>query len=93
MIAGTFAPVTPKMCRLTTGKGTPETFLTITMEGIFLTKVSQRGTEEGHVVQKVEMVFKTVKIEYKAQNTKDGSLGPGRTFNWDIPAGTASPSA
>ena len=76
----------------TTGKGSPETYFTMTMEGIFLTKVSQSGTEQGNVVQKVEMVFKTVKIEYKAQQ-KDGSLGAGRTFNWDIPAGTASPSA
>ena len=65
----------------------------MTMEGAFITKVSQSGTEEGNVVQKVEFVFKTVKIEYKPQNTKDGSLGAVRTFNWDIPAGTASPSA
>ena len=33
----------------TTGKGSPETYLTITMEGVFLTKVSQSGTEEGNV--------------------------------------------
>jgi type VI secretion system Hcp family effector len=77
----------------TTGKGSPETYLTITMEALFLTKVSQSGTEEGNVVQKIEFVFKTIKIEYKPQNTKDGSLGAGRTFNWDIPAGTASPTA
>lgn len=77
----------------TTGKGTPETYLTISMEGIFLTKVSQNGNEEGNVVQKIEFVFKTVKIEYKAQNAKDGSLGAGRVYNWDIPAGIASPSA
>ena len=77
----------------TTGKGSPETYLTITMEGCFITKVAQAGNEEGNVTQKIEFVFKTVKIEYKPQNTKDGSLGAGRTFNWDIPAGTASPSA
>jgi type VI secretion system secreted protein Hcp len=77
----------------TTGKGSPETYLTLTMEGCFVTKVAQSGNEEGNVVQKVEFVFKSVKIEYKPQNNKDGSLGAGRTFNWDIPAGTASPSA
>jgi type VI secretion system Hcp family effector len=77
----------------TTGKGTPETFFTMTLENLFLTKVSQSGTEDGNVVQKVECVFKTVKIEYKPQNNKDGTLGASRTFNWDIPAGTASPSA
>ena len=39
------------------------------------------------------MVFKTVKIEYKPQDNKNGTLGRTKTYNWDIPAGTASPSA
>jgi type VI protein secretion system component Hcp len=77
----------------TTGKGTPETYFIMTMEGAFITKVSNTGTEEGNVVQKVEMVFKTVKIEYKPQDSKTGSLGTAKIFTWDIPAGTASPSA
>jgi type VI secretion system Hcp family effector len=77
----------------TTGKGTPETYFTMTMEGAFITKVSNAGTPDGIVVQKVEMVFKTVKIEYKPQDNKTGSFGPARIYNWDIPAGTASPSA
>ena len=77
----------------TTGKGSPETFFTMIMEGAFITKVSNSGTEEGSVVQKVELVFKTVKIEYKPQDNKTGSLGAVKTYNWDIPAGTASPSA
>jgi type VI secretion system secreted protein Hcp len=59
------------------------------MEGAFVTKVTNSGTAEGSVVQKVEMVFKTVKIEYKPKNIADGV----KTYNWDIPAGTASPSA
>ena len=77
----------------TTGKGSPETYFTMTMEGAFITRVSNSGTEAGNVVQKVEMVFKTVKIDYKPQNTKDGTLGAAKTYSWDIPAGTASPSA
>jgi len=77
----------------TTGKGSLETYFTMTMEGAFITKVTNNGTEEGSVAQKVEMVFKTVKIEYKPQNSKDGTLGAVKTYNWDIPAGTASPSA
>ena len=77
----------------TTGKGTPETYFTMTMEGAFITKVSNSGTEEGTVIQKVEFVFKTVRIDYKPQNGKDGTLGAVKTYNWDIPAGTASPSA
>src|SRR6187455_420605 len=54
----------------TTGKGMPETYFTMTMEGVFITRVSNSGTEEGNVVQKVELVFKTVKIEYKPQDNK-----------------------
>lgn len=77
----------------TTGKGVPETYFTMTMEGAFITKVSNSGTEEGVVLQRVAMVFKTVKIEYKAQDKKSGLLGAAKTYNWDIPAGTVSPSA
>lgn len=77
----------------TTGKGTPETYFKMTMEGVFITKVSNAGTGEGIVMQKVEMVFKTVKIEYKYQDNKTGALSAAKIYNWDIPAGTASPSA
>jgi type VI secretion system secreted protein Hcp len=77
----------------TTGSATPETFFTMTMEGGFLTKVNNSGSEDGNVTQKVEMVFKTVKIEYKPQDNKTGKLGAVKTYNWDIPVGTASPSA
>lgn len=77
----------------TTGKGNAETYFTMVMEGAFITRVSNSGTDEGNIVQRVEMVYKTVKIDYKPQNNKDGMLGAAKTFNWDIPAGTASPSA
>ncbi|HTE26458.1 Hcp family type VI secretion system effector [Flavitalea sp.] len=73
-------------------KDIPETYFTMLLEGVYITKVSNAGTEEGNVMQRVEMVFKTVKIEYKIQDNK-GSLSIARTYNWDIPAGTASPSA
>jgi type VI protein secretion system component Hcp len=63
----------------------------MTMEGVFITKVQNAGTEDGNVVQKVEMVFKSVKIEYKPQDGKTGKLGAAKTYNWDIPTGTASP--
>jgi len=77
----------------TTGAGSPQTYFTMTMEGVFITKVAQSAASDGRVTQKVEIVFKTVKIEYKSQDNKTGSLGAARTYNWDIPAGTASPSA
>jgi len=70
-----------------------ENYFTMTMEGVFITKVEIGGTEEGNVTQKVEMVFKTVKIEYRSQNPKDGMLAKAKTYTWDIPAGTASPSS
>lgn len=76
-----------------TGSGTPESFFTMTMEGAFITRVFNIGTEDGSVSQRVEMVFKTVKIDYKPQDNKTGKLGAIKTFTWDIPAGTASPSA
>ncbi len=77
----------------TTGKGSPETYFTMLMEGAYITKVTNSGTEEGNVVQKIELVFKTVKIEYKMQDNKTGALTAPKTFNWDIPAMTASPSS
>lgn len=76
-----------------TGSAAPETYFTMTMEGAFITKVGNSGSEEGNVVQKIDMVFKSVKIEYKAQDQKTGKLGVPKTFAWDIPTGTASPSA
>lgn len=83
-----FPKVQLKMMK-TTGKGSPECYFQMDMEGVFITKVGQNGTEEGSVAQKVEMVFKTVKIEYKPQDNKDGSLKAATTFKWDIPAGFA----
>lgn len=77
----------------TTGAGTPQTYFTMSLEGVFITKVSNSAAADGTITQKVVVVFKTVKIEYKPQDNKSGQLGAARTYNWDIPAGTASPSA
>lgn len=74
-------------------RGTPEAYFTMKMEDLFITKVSNAGTEDGNINQRVEMVFKAVTIEYRSQDNRTGKLGPAKTFNWDIPAGTASPSA
>jgi len=72
----------------TTGKGSPETYFTMIMEGGYITKVANAGTEEGNVTQKIEMVFKTLRIEYKPQDNKNGQLLAAKTFKWDIQAGT-----
>ena len=68
--------------------GPAETYFTMTLEGAFITRVTCGAAQEGGLWQRVEMVFKTVKMDYKPAKT-----GPAKTFNWDIPAGTASPSA
>ena len=86
-----FPKVELQMTR-TSGRGTPETYFTMKMEGVFITRVFNTGTQHGIVMQRVEMVFKTVAIEYKAQDSKTGSLAAAKNFTWDIPAGTASPS-
>lgn len=87
-----FPKVELQMAR-TTGRGAPETYFTMKMEGVFITKIFNSGNQEGIAKQLVEMIFKTVTIEYKAQDNKTGALSNAKTFNWDIPAGTASPSA
>lgn len=75
-----------------TGSGAAETYLAMVMEGAFITRVAHSGSAEGDAVQQVEMVFKTVRIDYKRQDRATGQLGPAKTFTWDIAAGTASPS-
>jgi type VI secretion system Hcp family effector len=72
------------------GKGASQPSITVLMEGVFITRVSTSMSEDALVVQTVEMVFKTVRIEYR---TGDRPGAPAGTFTWDIPAGTASPSA
>ncbi len=79
-----------EMTKASSINGIPQTYFTMAMEGIYITKVSNSGTEDGLIAQKIEMVFKTVRIDYRAQNEKDGSLGVPKTFTWDIPAGSAS---
>ena len=77
----------------TTGQSSPETYLAITMEGVFITKVLTTGTADGKMMQRIEFVFKTIKIEYQPADPRSGALGAGKIYTWDIPAGTASPSS
>jgi type VI secretion system secreted protein Hcp len=88
-----FPKVELQMAKATGNNANPETFFTMTMEGAFITKVATGALDEGAISQLVEMVFKTVKIEYRPADGKSGRLGAATTYNWDIPAGTASPSA
>jgi type VI secretion system Hcp family effector len=86
-----------EMCKGTGAKaGEPEMFFSITMEEAFITKVSQNATEDGNVIQKVEMVFKKISIDYRAQGlpwaASPGALAAPVNFWWDIPGGKAGPS-
>jgi hypothetical protein len=48
--------------------------------------VTNSATDEGNVIQKVEMVFKEVSFLYRPQSNL-GALGAEHTVTWDIPAG------
>jgi type VI secretion system Hcp family effector len=90
-----FDKIELQMCK-SIGKDKPAPFFTVKMTDAFITKVNQSATEEGNVLQKVEMVFKTIEIEYFQQGAVPGSPGAlkqATAFKWDIPAGKASPGA
>ena len=84
-----------EMCK-GTGAEIPEAFFFMQMKEAFITKVANSATDDGNVLQKVELVFKWVSIDYKSQGPpwapKAGALSPPLNFNWDIPGGKASPS-
>ena len=60
------------------------------MRECFITKVNQSATDEGNVLQKVEMVFKAISIKYYQQginSANPGGLTAVNEFSWDVPAG------
>ena len=79
------------MCK-STGKGARDPFFQIELREVFITKVNQSATDEGNVLQKVEMVFKAISIKYFQQGispTAPGALTAVNEFSWDVPAGKA----
>ena len=79
----------PSMTKKDGDKGAGQ-FFTMLMSGAFITKCSNSATDEGNVLQKVEMVFKEVEIKYRPQISTGklaGTLGADLPFKWDIPAG------
>jgi len=73
------------------GSAAPAIYLTITLDGVYITRAGHVGAADGTVLQQVEMVFKSVRIEYRPQDRRTGKLGTPKVFAWDIPAGVASP--
>jgi len=77
------------MCK-STGDEDRKPFFEVEMRECFITKVNQSATDEGNVLQKVEMVFKAIAIRYSQQGTiasNPGQLVVANEFTWDIPAG------
>lgn len=67
-----------------------QSFFRMIMNGAFITKVANSATDDGNVLQKVEMVFKDVRFEYQPQSDADGKLGKMVNVTWDIPGGIVS---
>ncbi len=87
-----FAEIELHMCK-STGKGSPEPYWKAKMEQAFITKVNQSASDEGNVAQKVEMVFKTIEIEYWQQGenaANPGALKQANHTKWDIEKGEVS---
>jgi type VI secretion system Hcp family effector len=66
------------------------TFFHMIMNGVFITSVDNKASDEGNIVQTVQMVFKDVEIVYRPQDNKKGTLLGAVPFKWDIPGGKVS---
>jgi type VI secretion system secreted protein Hcp len=103
-----FATVKLHMCKNTgkltameqeRGETTLRPFFEMDMKEAYITKINNSATDEGNVVQKVEMVFKEISIDYRPQGmnpdgkrlSDPGALGTVVPFKWDIAGGIASP--
>ncbi len=85
-----FEKIELSMCK-GTGAQTLDTFFTILMKDGLITKVSNSASEDGNVVQKVELVFKDIEISYKIQGDKQaGKLGASTRYYWSVPEGKAT---
>jgi len=67
-------------------RGKPQVYFQLLASGVFVTKVSSKGSEDGSITQDVELVFKEVNLGYFRQSnlgTLDSSKGPS-PFGWNI---------
>lgn len=74
----------------TAGSATPVAYLTVTMEGVFITRAGHVCAADGTVLQQVEMVFKTIEIEYRPLDRRTGKLGAPKVFALDVTTGKSS---
>jgi type VI secretion system Hcp family effector len=73
------------------GSAAPVTYLTISLDGVFITRAGHVGTADGSVLQQVEMVFKSVRVEYRPQDRRTGKLGTAKVYAWDVTTGAVAP--
>ena len=66
----------------TTGAG-PVTYLQVQVDYAYVTKVSNKGNEDGTLNQDVEFVFKDIYFGYKPQSNK-GTLESTLPFEWSV---------
>jgi type VI secretion system secreted protein Hcp len=87
-----FKEIKLEMCKGTGSStaGAMQPFFLVKMYEAFITKVTNSATDDGNVLQKVELVFKKIEIDYRAQGEnkdKPGDLAAPTHYEWDIPAG------
>lgn len=67
-----------------TASGVAPTYFALYMENVVVASVALSGGDDGQVVQSVTLAFKSIRIDYKAQDPKSGMPGTGKQFNWDV---------
>jgi type VI secretion system secreted protein Hcp len=82
-MGSSFAQVQIDVLKQTGGKK-PEVFLQMIAKDVFITKVSNKGGEDGAVSQDIEMVFKDFGLSYKRQDNKENKLAAPIDFRWNI---------
>lgn len=65
-----------------------ETFLTWTFSDVMLTSISNSGNQESQDVITYSFQASKMKIEYKPQQTKGGTLGGTNDATWDVKKNT-----
>jgi type VI secretion system secreted protein Hcp len=83
VMGSSFAQVQIDILKQTGGKK-PEVFLQMIAKDVFITKVSNKGGEDGAVSQDIEMVFKDFGLSYKRQDNKENKLAAPIDFRWNI---------
>lgn len=68
------------------GVDMPSVYFEIVLGSAFITKISTKGAEDGSMTQDIELVFKEIIVNYKAQRNVGGGLDATKEFAWDIPS-------